>query len=73
MKDDVGSFIYQIVEKGNSLQVLADIKINQAVIPPHHYDSLKEMFKKVVEKEAERVVLSKITPDGNSEGSKGGR
>ncbi len=60
LQDNLGSFIYRIAQQGNNLQVMVDLKINQAVIPAFSYSAIKELYKKVIEKETEKVVLSKI-------------
>jgi len=60
LQDKMGSFIYKIVEVDNSLQVMVDLKVNVAVIPANNYKEVKEFYKKIVEKETEKVVLSKI-------------
>jgi hypothetical protein len=73
LENKVASFIYQIVDKGTSLQVMADLKINEAVIAPQHYAALKELFNKIVEKETEKVVLSKISGNEHQENTTGGR
>ncbi len=73
LADNLGGFKYKIVENDKSLQVMVDFKINQAVISSLYYADLKELFKNAVEKQTEKVVLSKITSDGTSESSEGGR
>ncbi|MFK7814638.1 MAG: DUF3857 domain-containing protein [Maribacter sp.] len=65
--DNQGKFKYQILNNGKSLQVMVDLKINEAVIGSTQYPDLKELFKNVVEKQTEKVVLSKITSNGTSE------
>lgn len=60
LEGNMASFSYKIVHQSNSLQVMVDIKINTAVIPSMKYEGVKELFKKIVEKETEKVVLSKI-------------
>ena len=60
LENNMGSFRYQIVDKGNILQLIADLKINRAVISPQNYGGIQEFYKKIIEKEAEKVVLSKI-------------
>ena len=71
--DKMGSFKYQIKENGNMLQVMVDLKINKAIIPTDYYGDLKELFKNAVEKQTEKVVLSKILSDGTAESSGKGR
>ncbi len=61
LENNMGSFIFRILNPDtNTLQIMADFKINQAVIPVQAYGSIKELYKKIVEKETEKVVLSKI-------------
>ncbi|WP_411030239.1 DUF3857 domain-containing protein [Spongiimicrobium sp. 3-5] len=61
LENGMGSFRYKIVDQGSTgLQVLAEIKMNSAVLPAQVYSGIKELYKKIVEKEAEKVVLSKI-------------
>ncbi|CAZ94886.1 DUF3857 domain-containing protein [Zobellia galactanivorans] len=67
MMDNMGSFQYKILSGGRQLQLMIDLKLNQAVIGSEHYSSLKEFFKNVVEKQTEKVVLSKITTNGTSD------
>ena len=59
LADKMGGFQYKIIDKGNSLQVMVDLKINNAVMSTEYYEHVKELFKKVVEKQTEKVVLSK--------------
>ncbi|MGB5237796.1 MAG: transglutaminase, partial [Flavobacteriaceae bacterium] len=72
LENKMASFIYQIIDNGTSLQVMADVKINEAVIASQHYTALKELFRKVVEKETEKVVLSKISSNEIKESTTGG-
>lgn len=61
LENNMGSFIFRIVNQDTKmLQVMVDFKINQAIIPVQAYGSIKELYKKIVEKETEKVVLSKI-------------
>jgi len=74
LENNAGSFSYQIRQMANrSLQVLVQLNVNQAVIPAANYPALKEFYKKVVEKESEKVVLSKITSDEHTERPAGSR
>ena len=52
---------------------MVELKINQAVLSQVFYDDLKELFKNAVEKQTEKVVLSKISSDGTSESTGKGR
>ena len=53
-------FKYNVQTVGNVLQLTAILDVNQSIIPSEYYDSLKDFFKSIVEKQAEKVVLNKI-------------
>ena len=57
---NLGSFKYQIQENGPSISVTASVAVNAAIISPVDYEALKEFYRQMVEKETEKVVLSKI-------------
>ncbi|HMB64792.1 MAG TPA: hypothetical protein VKN36_17050 [Eudoraea sp.] len=47
--------------------------MSHAIIAARDDAAIKELFKKIVEKEAEKVVLSKISTDEHRERTAGGR
>jgi len=55
-----GSFKYNISENKGNISINAAVSINSAIIAPMQYDALKEFYRQMVEKETEKVVLSKI-------------
>lgn len=64
LPENMGMFNYNLRDMGNGkLQLVSQLNLNQAVIPAQYYPLLKEFYKKVVEKETEKVVLSKISQD----------
>ncbi|MEM9141550.1 MAG: DUF3857 domain-containing protein [Bacteroidota bacterium] len=73
LPEDMGSFLYRTSFHGGKLQLVVDLKIKTAIISPTHYASLKEFYKMIVEKESEKVVLSKITGDGDTSATTGRR
>ena len=73
LPDNMGGFTFRIAEQNNTIQVMVDLKVNKAVIPATNYAAIKELYKKVIEKETEKVVLSKISTDGLTERTEGGR
>lgn len=73
LRNDMGSFVYKIVEGTANLQVLVDFKLKAAVLPAEHYAEVKQLYKKIVEKEMEKVVLSKIVSDGDKDSATGSR
>lgn len=60
MPDNLGTFKYNIFASDKKIQVTIDSEINQSIITPIHYEALKTYFGKLVEKEAEQIVLTKI-------------
>ena len=73
LPNNLGSFNYKIVETFGKLQVLVDFKMKAALLPAGHYEDVKQFYKLIVEKETEKVVLSKITLDGNQDSATGSR
>ncbi|CAM4398253.1 DUF3857 domain-containing protein [Zobellia roscoffensis] len=73
MVDGIGSFQYKMLGEGQNLQLVVDLKLNHVVIGAEHYSYLKEFFKNLVEKQTEKVVLSKISSNGTTESTGKGR
>ena len=60
LPDELGVFNFVMQQKGNSLQVVCTSEINEAIIPAYYYSALKEYYNKMVQKQNEKVVLSRI-------------
>ncbi|GAB5399114.1 MAG: hypothetical protein Aureis2KO_06990 [Aureisphaera sp.] len=60
LPDNMGSFTYRISAQGQNIQVQCAFQINMPLMPYDAYDSLKEFFMVRIEKETEKVVLSKV-------------
>ncbi|WP_299226977.1 DUF3857 domain-containing protein [uncultured Psychroserpens sp.] len=60
LPDGLGTFKYNITTNDTNIQLSVDSYINAAIIAPSYYKSLKEYFKLLIEKEKEKVVLTKI-------------
>ena len=60
LPEDLGIFRFAIKEGNGKIQLVCSTTIKSAIIVQWHYDSLKEFYKHMVEKETEKVVLSKI-------------
>ncbi len=60
LPDEIGSFEYLISNTKNTIQLKVTTKMNNAVVAPIYYQSLKEYYKKMIEKMNEKVVLSKV-------------
>lgn len=59
MTDEVGVFIYSVKNAGSKIQISSNIKMNDDVIPSTYYAELKELFKLIVAKQTEKIVLTK--------------
>lgn len=60
MDKGYGNFRLAIANTDNHVQVTVNLSINTSIIPADDYEMLKEFFKKVIEKENEKIVLKKI-------------
>jgi len=59
LPENLGSYKFVAVLKEDKLQVLSEAKINFPIITPTHYKALKEFYKKMIDKQLEKVVLIK--------------
>ena len=59
-QNNVGSFKFLISNTETQIQLVVDFTINTAIVSELHYAELKEFFRKMVEKQNEKVVLKKI-------------
>jgi hypothetical protein len=60
LPDNLGSFKYNISALGTKIQLVIDTEINESIVSPIYYEALKEYFRKMIEKEAEQIVLTKV-------------
>ncbi|MGB5944313.1 MAG: DUF3857 domain-containing protein [Leeuwenhoekiella sp.] len=60
LPDNLGTFRYMVRFTGDYISVDCRFEVSEASIPPHQYLSLKKFYEKMVDKEREKVVLSKI-------------
>lgn len=60
MDDNIGSYKYGISVTDNLLQVSATLEINMSTVLNEYYETLKAFFKKMINKQNEKVVLTKI-------------
>ncbi|MFA7445418.1 MAG: DUF3857 domain-containing protein [Flavobacteriaceae bacterium] len=57
--DNMGSFKFLLSNTETQIQLVVDFTINTAIVSELHYQELKDFFKKIVEKQNEKVVLKK--------------
>lgn len=59
LPDNYAVFKFLSSVKGNKIQILSSIKMNTPIIPQNYYATIKEFYKKIVQKHTEKIVLSK--------------
>jgi hypothetical protein len=59
LPDNLGSFLYQIVNRGNTLQLRVSTDLNTDVVSSEYYEHLRTFFRELVKKETEKVVITK--------------
>lgn len=60
MEDNLGSFKFNIAPVGNSLQIIIQHQINEAIVSTEKYEMLKEYYKSMIAKQTEKIVLKRI-------------
>ena len=58
--ENVGYFTFNIQSAENKVQISVTQEINSALISGNFYEPLKEFYKKMIEKQNEKIVLKKI-------------
>lgn len=59
MQNNLGVFKYQLKQVGSKITVICMVQCNESKVPANYYQELKEFYKKMVEKQAEKIILSK--------------
>lgn len=59
LPDDLGSFMFNITTTANQIQLVVNSKIEESIISPVYYETLKEYFKLMIAKTNEKIVLTK--------------
>jgi hypothetical protein len=60
LPDNLGSYKFVCINKGKSISVLSDMTLNVPIVGSNYYGALKDFYKNVVDKQLEKIVLSKI-------------
>lgn len=60
MQDNLGVFKFDIAQSEDRIQISIIHQINEAIFPIEKYDMLKEYYKTMIAKEAEKIVLKRI-------------
>src|SRR5690606_23625059 len=56
LPDGIGSFKYTVAGQGKQVQIAVELTFNRAIVSDSYYLDLKEFFKHVVDKQAEKIV-----------------
>ena len=59
MEENIGSFRYNVAQSANNIQLSASLSLNYANVSKEYYRTLKDFFQQMIEKQNEKVVLSK--------------
>lgn len=60
LPDETASFVFLFIVADRKIQLSSKITLKNAVYSPEEYQHLKELFKNIVRKQAEQIVLKKI-------------
>lgn len=60
MQDNLGMFKFMSNASGNVIQISIVYQINAAIISSEYYSMLKEFYQKMIEKQNEKIILTKI-------------
>lgn len=58
--DNAFNFKYLVSNQGAKIQIMVDFSVNKALVDPTQYKDVKKFYQDVIEKEKEKVVLSKL-------------
>ena len=57
--DNIGNFKYNIANTDNKIQIAIVSSINAAIVPSDYYETLKDFYQKMIEKETEKIIVVK--------------
>ncbi|WP_439130696.1 DUF3857 domain-containing protein [Polaribacter sp.] len=60
LPNNIGVFKYQVTTRGNRVNTLCILEFNQSLVAPQYYVALKDFYEKLVKKESEKIILTKI-------------
>ena len=59
LPDNMGVFKFMVKGEGNKIKVTSVLEFKESFISPEYYQDLKSFFKKIVDKQTEKIVLIK--------------
>ncbi|WP_297331997.1 DUF3857 domain-containing protein [Flavobacterium sp.] len=60
MEEGIGDMAYSIAAKDNVVQVAMQLNINYSLVSQLYYDTIRNFYKNVIEKQNEKIVLKRI-------------
>lgn len=60
MEENIGNFSYNIAAKGKQVQVSVIFNINYPNVSPAYYATIKDFWKKMIEKQNEKIILKRV-------------
>lgn len=60
LPDNLGVFKYQVLNKGKKISTSLILQLNQPLISPQYYPYLKDFYSKMVKKQSEKIILTKL-------------
>lgn len=59
-ENDLGGFKYKISANETSIQIESYLVVNEPVVQAQYYDFIKTLYKEIISKHSEKIILSKI-------------
>jgi len=60
LPNKIGTYQYLVMASEDKIQLTVIFNINASILPSEYYESLKEFYQSIVDKENEKIVLSKV-------------
>ncbi|PQJ79381.1 transglutaminase domain-containing protein [Polaribacter porphyrae] len=60
LPDNIGVFKFKVSAAGKKINTTCILQFNESLINPQHYPFLKDFYSKLVKKESEKIILTKI-------------
>ena len=59
LPENIGVFKFKTIIKGNKIRLSSILQINNSIISPQFYSSLRNFYKQLIEKQEEKIILVK--------------
>lgn len=60
LPNNIGVFKYQVIHKGKKISATSILEFNESLISPQFYTYLKDFYGQLVQKQSEKIILTKI-------------